>query len=175
MKTLGELIKNYRKEQGLSLRDFEALCGISHSYIAKLEKGIDRRTGNPIEPTLDLVEKIAKAMGLSLDSILRAIGKIDAPDNSNQYENIETAQGLLFKNNNVVSNKSEVLSQKDEKDVQKRMQKIKDDLLSGPEGLMFAGEPMSPEAVESVLSALEFGITQAKLLNKKFTPKKYRK
>ena len=175
MKTLGELIKNYRKEQGLSLRDFEASCGISHSYIAKLEKGIDRRTGNPIEPTLDLVEKIARAMGLSLDSILRAIGKIDTPENSNQYGNTKAAQGLLFKNNYVISNKSEVLSQKDEKDIEKRMQKIKADLLSGPEGLIFAGEPMSPEAIQSVLSALEFGITQATILNKKFTPKKYRK
>ena len=163
MKTLGELLKDYREEHSLSLRNFATQCNISHSYIDKLEKGIDPRNGQPVEPTLDMIEKLAKAMGLSLDSLLRAIGKIDATENSPS------------KVNNLDTLKSVALSEKDEKDVEKRMQKMRDDLLSDADGLMFSGNPMSPEAIESVLSALEFGMKQAKLINKKYTPKKYRK
>ena len=43
------------------------------------------------------------------------------------------------------------------------------------EGLMLSGNPISPEAVESLIEALSSGIRQAKITNKKFTPKKYRK
>ena len=43
------------------------------------------------------------------------------------------------------------------------------------EGLMLSGNPISPEAVESLIKALSSGIRQAKITNKKFTPKKYRK
>lgn len=53
------------------------------------------------------------------------------------------------------------------------MEKLKKDLMNG-EGLSFRGEPMSPEAIESVLDAIEFAERQATRANKKYTPKKYR-
>jgi transcriptional regulator with XRE-family HTH domain len=77
MKALGEKIKAYRDEHKLSLREFAELCGVSHSYIDKLEKGVDQRSGKPVEPTLDVIEKIASAMGLTLGQLLTQIGKID--------------------------------------------------------------------------------------------------
>ncbi|MEK6452577.1 helix-turn-helix transcriptional regulator [Caldifermentibacillus hisashii] len=65
------------------------------------------------------------------------------------------------------------LTAKDERDIAKRMEKLKKDLMNG-EGLSFRGEPMSPEAIESVLDAIEFAERQATRANKKYTPKKYR-
>ena len=47
--------------------------------------------------------------------------------------------------------------------------------LMDAEGLMFDGEPASPEAIESILSAMKIGIAMAKEENKKYIPKKYRK
>ena len=48
--------------------------------------------------------------------------------------------------------------------------------LESGEGLMFNGEPLSPEAKESLLAAMRLGLEAAKLKNKeRFTPKKYRK
>ena len=47
--------------------------------------------------------------------------------------------------------------------------------MEGQEGLMLSGEPVSPDAIQSIVDALEFGMRQAKLINKKYTPKKYRK
>lgn len=44
------------------------------------------------------------------------------------------------------------------------------------DGLMFDGDPASPEAIESILSAMKIGMEMAKQKNKeKYTPKKYKK
>lgn len=69
------------------------------------------------------------------------------------------------------------LTEKDEKDIAKRMEKMKEDLLSGGDGdgLSFMGEPLSEEATESLLEALEHAERIATLTNKKFIPKKHRK
>ncbi|MED3026694.1 helix-turn-helix domain-containing protein, partial [Bacillus wiedmannii] len=47
------------------------------------------------------------------------------------------------------------LTPKDEKDIAKRMEEIKKDL-QGEDGLMFSGEPMSQEAVASLLDAMDY-------------------
>lgn len=69
------------------------------------------------------------------------------------------------------------LTEKDERDIAKRMEKIKMDLIegnAGGEGLSFKGEPMSKEAMESLLESLEILERQTTLINKKFIPKKHR-
>lgn len=82
MKTLGEIIKDYRTENNISLRDFGERCGISHSYIDKLEKGTDPRTGKPIEPTLDTVIRISKALGKTPEKIFEELGHIQPNPNA---------------------------------------------------------------------------------------------
>lgn len=43
------------------------------------------------------------------------------------------------------------------------------------DGLMFNGNPASPEAIESIISAMQVGMEMAKKRNKKlYTPKKYK-
>ena len=43
------------------------------------------------------------------------------------------------------------------------------------DGLMFDGNPASPEAVESIISAMQVGMEMAKKRNKElYTPKKYK-
>ena len=69
----------------------------------------------------------------------------------------------------------ETLSQKDKRDILDIISSTKAELLS-QEGLMFDGDPASPEAIESILNAMEIGIEMAKKKNKeKYTPKKYKK
>lgn len=62
---------------------------------------------------------------------------------------------------------------KDESDIARRMEELQRDLKSA-EGLAFDGEPISDEARESLLEAMEFGVRLAKKANKKYIPKKYR-
>jgi len=69
----------------------------------------------------------------------------------------------------------ETLSQKDKRDILDIISSTKAELLS-QEGLMFDGDPASPEAIESILNAMEIGMEMAKKKNKeKYTPKKYKK
>lgn len=84
-----------------------------------------------------------------------------------------TVDYLLGEENTINNTNKPSLTFKDEKEIEKRVAKLREDL-TGQEGFMLSGDPASPEAIESILEALEFGIRQAKLINKKYTPKKYR-
>lgn len=67
------------------------------------------------------------------------------------------------------------LTSRDTKQIEKILNETKEKLTS-QEGLMFDGDPASPEAIESILNAMEIGMAMAKKKNKeKYTPKKYKK
>lgn len=70
--------------------------------------------------------------------------------------------------------KKDDLSEKDERDIAKRIAALREDLANA-EGLSFHGEPMSEEAIESLLEAMEYAERQATRVNKKYIPKKNRK
>jgi transcriptional regulator with XRE-family HTH domain len=98
------------------------------------------------EPDWETLKKIADFYNVSTDFIL--------------YGNKEKSTPQDFTEN-------------DERDIAKRMEEIKKDLTS-EDGLMFNGEPMSEEAVESFLEAMEYAVRQTQRINKKYIPKKYR-
>ena len=56
------------------------------------------------------------------------------------------------------------LTPKDEKDIEKILEQTREQLMN-QEGLMFDGDPASPEAIDSILSAMQIGMELAK--NKK--------
>lgn len=62
---LGNFVREYRKEHGLSLRDFGKICGISHTTIDCIEKGYDPRTGKSINITNATISRLSNAMGVS--------------------------------------------------------------------------------------------------------------
>lgn len=66
------------------------------------------------------------------------------------------------------------LKPKDERDIKTILANTEQ--LLKQEGLMFDGDPASPEAIDSILSAMQIGMEMAKKKNKeKYTPKKYKK
>lgn len=81
----------------------------------------------------------------------------------------------LMTGKNVPKEKAPELTARDEKDIEKILNNTREQLLS-QEGLMFDGDPASPEAIDSILSAMQIGMEMAKKKNKeKYTPKKYKK
>ena len=67
------------------------------------------------------------------------------------------------------------LTAKDKRDITQILDQTREQLMS-QEGLMFDGKPASPEAIDSILSAMQIGMEMAKKKNKeKYTPKKYKK
>ncbi|HFL2394897.1 TPA: helix-turn-helix domain-containing protein [Clostridioides difficile] len=95
MQTLKEIVKEYRRLNKLSLRDFSNLCDLSHAYIDKLEKSKDPRNGNPIEPTLDSLEKISFGLNLTLEELLVKLGKIKGNENRIEAEKSNATNQLL--------------------------------------------------------------------------------
>lgn len=67
------------------------------------------------------------------------------------------------------------LTTRDERDIEKILDQTREQLLS-QEGLMFDGDPVSPEAIELILSAMQIGMEMAKKKNKeKYISKKCKK
>ena len=57
------------------------------------------------------------------------------------------------------------LNEKDERDIKVKIDEIIN-MMSNQQGLMFDGDPLTPEALESIRNAMELGMTAAKLKNK---------
>lgn len=67
------------------------------------------------------------------------------------------------------------LNRRDHRDIEKLLNDTKEQLLTS-EGLMFDGQPATPEDIQQILDAMQIGLEMAKKKNKdKYTPKKYRK
>jgi transcriptional regulator with XRE-family HTH domain len=71
--TLSELMIKYRKEHGMSQRQFAIRCGVSNGYISMLERNINPSTGEAAVPSLPMLRKIAAGMGISLDNLFAKV------------------------------------------------------------------------------------------------------
>ncbi len=80
MSKLGQYIKKKREEKNMALRPFAEMCDLSHAYIDKLEKGVDPRTGKPVIPTIDTLQKISQALNCPLEELLKQGGYIEKKD-----------------------------------------------------------------------------------------------
>ena len=69
--TIGEIVKQYRDEHGLSQRQFAERCGdITNGYISMIEQGKNPSTGKPIVPSIEKVASLARAMGMTLHQLV---------------------------------------------------------------------------------------------------------
>ena len=135
---------------------FSERSGISKAYISLLEKNKHPKTGKTIAPSIQCIKQAADGMNMDFNVLF---GMIDG-DVSLKDESTDT---------------SSELTARDEKDIAKILEQTKEQLLS-QEGLMFDGDPASPEAITSILDAMQIGMEMAKKKNKeKYTPKKYKK
>lgn len=67
--TLSELLIKYRREHCLSQRQMAAQCNLSTGYISLIEKTINPQTGKAMIPTLTVLNKLAKGMGITIDNL----------------------------------------------------------------------------------------------------------
>lgn len=74
--TLGEFVTNYRKEHGLSQRQFATKCGVSNGYVSMIEKNLNPKTQLPLIPSIPALTKIASGMGLTLNDLFRLVDEM---------------------------------------------------------------------------------------------------
>ena len=70
---LGEMIRNYREQNHMTLRDFSARSGISLPYVHQLEQNRNPKTNAEIVPSLATFVKVSNAMGITLDQLLQEV------------------------------------------------------------------------------------------------------
>lgn len=79
---IGQFVKKRRTELGLSLREFGKLCGMSHTHIDSIEKGVDMRTGREVNLTSATVSKLALALGVTEAELIGASSDDGISDSS---------------------------------------------------------------------------------------------
>ena len=62
---IGENIKKRRTKLGLSQEDFARKSGVKYTTLTKIESGVIKT------PSVLMVEKIAKALGVSIEDLLK--------------------------------------------------------------------------------------------------------
>jgi transcriptional regulator with XRE-family HTH domain len=62
---IGENIKKRRTKMGLSQEDFAQKSGVKYTTLTKIESGVIKT------PSVLMVEKIAKALGVSIEDLLK--------------------------------------------------------------------------------------------------------
>ncbi|MCB6989300.1 helix-turn-helix domain-containing protein [bacterium 210820-DFI.6.38] len=147
MPEIGKRIRSRREQLGMTQEELASRLGYkSKTTIAKIENG-----------TNDIVQSKVTEFAKVLDTTPAYL------------------MGWTQLDGNVVNEKEPELTARDERDIAKILEQTKEQLLS-QEGLMFDGDPASPEAINSILDAMQIGMEMAKKKNKeKYTPKKYKK
>ena len=92
---LGQYLQNERNKRNMSLREFSKYLGISHSYLNKLENGVDSRTGKPVSPTIEMLNDISKSLHVSLEYLLEMAGYVKNSNLNNEYNSFSTPQEAL--------------------------------------------------------------------------------
>ena len=78
---LGEYIKAYIDERGMSMRDFAASTGLSLGYLSMLENDKNPKTGAPITPSIKTFNAVAAATNTTLNELLSLVdGNVSLDD-----------------------------------------------------------------------------------------------
>lgn len=122
------------------------------------------------------INKLEQELGFARSSINKFNKNKPSIDKLQRIANLldVTVDYLTAENEERVSKES-TLTIKDKRDIEKILDQTREQLMS-QEGLMLDGKPASPEAIDSILSAMQIGMELAKKKNKeKYTPKKFKK
>ncbi|WP_010296004.1 helix-turn-helix domain-containing protein [Clostridium senegalense] len=150
MAKIHERIREERIRKDINQPELAKILNISKQTVSNWENG--KRT-----PDIDTLENLAKFFDVSTDYLL---GRSDIR-NPNLENKFDTWNPKLTK--------------KDEKDIEKRFDKIINGL-ENEEGLMLNGEVLDDVTKQLLAQSIKNGLEYAKLTSKKkFTPKKYRK
>lgn len=84
---LGEFIREQRRSGQLSLRKLSELAGISNPYLSQVERGLRR-------PSADILQRIAKALEISSETLYVRAGMLDQPDGDDLVAHIRRDRWL---------------------------------------------------------------------------------
>lgn len=130
---------------------------------------------------VDKIRELANKKGFSLTTLEKELGFGNGTisrwtKSSPSMDKLQKVADFFDVSLDYLTGRKEItLTKKDEREIEKILNGYREQLMNS-EGLMFDGDPATPEAIESILDAMKIGLEMAKKKNKeKYTPKKYRK
>lgn len=142
--TLGELIREYRDQHGMSMDEFARLSNLSKGYISMLEKNKNPRNGKPITPSIATYTDVAAAMHVSVAELMEKVG--------------EKNEGLPD------------LNARDERQIERDLE----DMMHSVSTAAYEGDSDAQEDIKAFKATLKSAMIQAKrIAKKKYTPRKY--
>lgn len=89
---IGAVIKNLRKDKGISQGDFAKRCDITQTYLSLIE-------GNKKDPSISKLKEISNQLQTPLNAILLlSLEREDVPDNKKDvFDHVETSLKSLIK------------------------------------------------------------------------------
>lgn len=100
--TLGDIIKQYREKQKISMDAFAEKSGISKAYISLLEKNKHPKTGKPIAPSIKYIKQVADAIGVDFNDLFSIIdGDVTLNEKSDLVEDRTKLPKAAFPINNM--------------------------------------------------------------------------
>lgn len=148
--SVGQNIRRAREAKQMTQDELASRMGYkSRSTIARIENGDN-------DVSQSKLKKFSEILDVSIGFLLDGT---DSGDSTNEI------------NNNLPT-----LNERDERDIQVRLQNILDDMTKDDTVALYnGGEPMDPETRELMKASLENALRISKLTaKKKFTPKKYK-
>ena len=147
---LSQRLKHMRKLRKYTQEELAKKVNTTKGTISNYENGYST-------PSNEMLALLADVLETSTDYLL---GRSDNPRSNNPSNHKDNLPRL---------------TEKDERDIAKQLEKILDSMDSDT-ALAFDGEPLDEETKELVRAAIESNLRLTKqLAKKKFTPKKYRK
>ncbi|MDQ0254398.1 XRE family transcriptional regulator of biofilm formation [Evansella vedderi] len=75
---IGERVKRYRKEAGMTLTELAERAGVAKSYLSALERNIQTN------PSVQFLEKVAAVLNISIDHLIKDnVESVSAEDGKN--------------------------------------------------------------------------------------------
>ena len=143
----GDVLKALRLGRGFTQEDVAKGTQLSKSVISMYETGSRK-------PSFEVLEAIADFFNVDMNTLT------DTKPMDAQHP--------------IIADDLPDLNARDEREITRMMDDMKEKLMQ-EEGLMFDGQPATPESIQSILDAMQFGMEMAKKRNKaKYTPKKFR-
>ena len=66
---LGQIIKQYRYDNNLTMREFADKCGLSNGYISMLERGQHPQSKRALVPSVETLKKLCAGMNMSVSDL----------------------------------------------------------------------------------------------------------
>lgn len=142
-----EIFSELLQKYGVTPYKVSKETGVSQSTLSDWKRGLST-------PKLDKLQKIADYFGVTVNYLMTG------------HEDVESSSDS--------QTQKKTLTSRDTKEITEMLNNMEN--LLKQDGLMFDGDPATPEAIDSILSAMKIGMEMAKQKNKeKYTPKKYKK